>query len=48
MRTFHEEADVINPQQIVYAIKEWYEMLKVVAEDTDIFVLLCHFYDNQQ
>ena len=48
MKTSHEEADVIIPQQIMYAIMEGKDSVKVIAEDADIFALLCHFYFEQK
>ena len=48
MNTLHEEADVIIPQQIMHVMKEGHAIYKVITEDTDIFVLLCHFYFHQQ
>ena len=47
MRKSHEEADVIIPQQISSAIASGYNNFKVISEDTDIFVLLCHFYHEK-
>ena len=44
MKTTHEEADVIIPQQVMYAMKEGRQIRTVRADDTDIFVLLCHFH----
>ena len=47
MKTSHEEADVIIPQQVSSALASGCSSLKVVCEDTDVFVLLCHFYNDQ-
>ena len=44
MRTSHEEADVMIPQQIAVVSASGSTCLKVICEDTDVFVLLCHFY----
>ena len=44
METSHDEADVIIPQQIRFAMEEGKTSVKVICEDTDVFVLLCHFY----
>lgn len=48
MKTTHEEADVIIPQQVMYAMKEGRQILTERADDTDILVLLCHFHFDQQ
>ena len=40
----HEEADVILVNQAVHAAKIGVSGVKVIADDTDIFVLLLHFY----
>ena len=47
MSTTHEEADVIIPQQVITTIEEGATCLKVVSDDTDVFVLLLHFYVQQ-
>ena len=44
MRTSHEEADVIIPQQVSIVAAAGSTCLKVICEDVDVFVLLCHFY----
>ena len=44
MRTSHEEADVIIPQQVSMVTAAGSTCLKVVCENVDVFVLLCHFY----
>ena len=44
MRTSHEEADVMIPQQIAVVSATGSTCLKVICEDTDVFVFLCHFY----
>ena len=43
MRNTHEEADAIIIQQIIKANAD---TILVVADDTDLFVLLCHFVFN--
>ena len=47
MSTTHEEADVIIPQQVITAIEEGATCVKVIIDDTDVFVLLLHFYIEQ-
>ncbi|KAH3755283.1 hypothetical protein DPMN_189974 [Dreissena polymorpha] len=44
LRTTHEEADVIIPRQVVMAIEEGAVCVKVICDDTDVFVLLLHVY----
>ena len=45
MKTTHEEADVIIPQQIHIA-KQWEKVqnFKVICDETDMFVLLLYYY----
>ena len=41
----HEEADLILTQQAMKAIiEEDKKNVKVISDETDVFVLLCHFY----
>ena len=44
LRTTHEEADVIIARQMVSAAREGHLSIKVVSDDTDVFLLLMHFY----
>ena len=44
MRVTHDEADTIVIRQI---IQSSFNNILVVADDTDVFVLLCHFVSNQ-
>ena len=44
LQNTHEEADVILVNQAVHAAKNKVSGVKVIADDTDIFVLLLHFY----
>ena len=44
MRTTHEEADVIIPQQVDYALHEGYKNIRVLCDDTDVFVLLVYYH----
>ena len=39
-----EETDVIIIQQLLTSIKEGAKGIKVVCDDTDVFILLMHFY----
>ena len=47
LRTTHEEADVIITQQVVHLAKAGKQSICVVADDTDVFVLLLYFYKTQ-
>ena len=47
MKMSHEEADVIIPLQVSFALDAGKRSI-VICEDTDIFILLCHFYHEQQ
>ena len=44
LKTTHEEADVIIPQQMVYAVSQGAKTIIVICDDTDVFVLLLHNY----
>ena len=44
MKTNFDEADYIIPQQVDTAISEGCKSITVLSADTDVFVLLCHFY----
>ncbi|KAK3106543.1 hypothetical protein FSP39_022295 [Pinctada imbricata] len=48
LRTNHEEADVIIPNQLMYAVSCGCKDITVICDDTDVFVLLLHFYDLKQ
>ena len=39
LRTSHEEADLIIPQQVLFAVEEGACCVKVISDDTDVFVL---------
>ncbi|MES9884531.1 MAG: hypothetical protein ABW185_27110 [Sedimenticola sp.] len=45
LQTTHEEADVIIVQQVVHLASSGTDHIRVVCDDTDVFVLLCHHYD---
>ena len=40
----HEEADVIMTNQAMTAALEGYQSIHVICDDTDVFILLTHFY----
>ena len=44
LQNFHEEADVIMIHQLLYASEQSDEPITVVCDDTDVFLLLLHFY----
>ena len=44
MRTLYDEADYIIPQQVESAIHAGNTVIKVLSSDTDVFVVLCSLY----
>ena len=44
----HEEADIIIAKHAIICGKEENAKVKVLADDTDIFALLCHFYQAEK
>ena len=44
----HEEADVIIPHQVVYMTSLGCCSIKVISDDTDVFVLLVHYYTEKK
>ena len=48
LRTSHEEADLIIPQQVLFAVEEGAGCVKDISDDTDVFVLLIHFFHLKQ
>ncbi len=42
--TIHEEADVIIAPQVVHLAEKGRNSIQVLADDTDVFVLLLHLY----
>lgn len=44
LKTLHEEADIIIPQQVVYLSGIGCQNIRVISDDTDVFVLLTHYY----
>ena len=47
MATSHEEADNIIAQQGIMCAKQQPGAVSVIADDTDVFVLLIHHYQNE-
>ncbi|KAK2141525.1 hypothetical protein LSH36_1087g00012 [Paralvinella palmiformis] len=43
LRIIHEEADVIIVQQVVKLAEDGVSSIKVIRDDTDVFVLLIHY-----
>ena len=48
LKTMHEEADVIIPNQEVYLANLGCCRIKVISDDTDVFVLLVHYYTDKK
>ncbi len=48
LKTMHEEADVIIPNQVVYLASLGCCTIKVISDDTDVFVLLVHYYADKK
>ena len=46
METTFDEADYIIPQQVVTAFRDGKKTVKVISADTDVFILLCHYYHS--
>ena len=44
----HEEADVIIPNQVAYLENLRCCRIKVFSDDTDVFVLLVHYYTDKK
>ena len=44
LKTTHEEADVIIPQQVVVLADIGCKTINVICDDTDVFVLLAHYF----
>ena len=47
LRTTHEEADVIIVAQAIYAAKEEGRNVVIVADDTDVYILLLYHYQAE-
>ena len=47
LKTTHEEADHFLPHQMVATAQENKKGVSVVSNDTDVFVLLLHYYQAQ-
>ncbi|MEL7308361.1 MAG: hypothetical protein AAGK05_11175 [Pseudomonadota bacterium] len=47
MTTSHEEADIIIAQQMLLAAKESPASITIISDDTDVFVLILHYYQTE-
>ena len=47
LRTMHEEADVIIPNQVVSLANLGFCRIKVISENMDVFLLLVHYYADK-
>lgn len=47
LRTTHEEADVVIVQQMVHVALTGASSIRVISDDTDVFVLLLHFFKSE-
>ena len=47
LKTTHEEADVIIPQQVVALVDMGCKTINVICDDTDVFVLLAHNFAEE-
>ena len=48
LRTTHEEADVIMVQQMFLLASAGVSSIRIISDDTDVFVLLLHFYQLKE
>ena len=48
LKTMHEEADVIIPNQVVYLAYLRCCRIKVISDDTYVLVLLVHYYTDKK
>ena len=49
LNTTHEEADIIIVNQLLWAVKEKPTAgVMVICEDTDVFILLVHYYSKEE
>ena len=48
LRTTHEEADVIIVQQVVQLANSGKNNIHVIVDDTDVFILLLHYYSMKK
>ena len=48
LKTTHEQADVIIPQQVVVLADLWCKTINVICDDTDVFVLLALYFAEER
>ena len=48
LKTIHEEADVIIPQQVVALAEMARKTINVICDDTDVFVQLAHYFAEER
>ena len=48
LKTMHKDADVIIPNQVVYLANLGCCRIKVISDDTNVFVLLVHYYTDKK
>ena len=46
LKTSHEEADVIIPQQVVSIANQEFNSISVICDDIDVFLLLTYYYTH--
>ena len=46
LKTTFDNADYIFPHQVVTEFQEGKRTIIVISADTDVFLLLCHFYES--
>ena len=46
--TSHEKTDIIIIQQTFVAVEQGAECLSVMADDTDVYILLLHYYNQKE
>ncbi len=47
LRTVHEEADTIIVSQMLSMVNEGFASIQVICADTDVFVLLLHYFQKE-
>ena len=48
MKTLHEEADVVIAKQVLFLAAQGMDCIRVICDDTDVVVLLMHYYFTEQ
>ena len=47
LKTTHEEADVINPQQVVALADMGCTLINVICDDKDVCVIIAYFFADE-